>query len=295
MSGFRVTHRSIATTTLNGLQSNISRLGEMQQQLSSGKQVSKASDSPGGAVSAMQYRSDMASLNQYTRNADDGLGWLGQADTALTGVVEQINRARDLVLQAKSASTFGNMAAREAIATEVSAIRDAAIGLGNSTYLGRPVFGGTTDKKIAFNADGSYAGDQGFVERRVSDNTTVRVDIDGEDLFVGPGKLFDVLKAATDTLKGDGSALDTALTDLDTAAKAVLTRLSEVGTRYNQVVQMRQAASDRVLDLTAQLSDVEDIDLPKTITEMSLRQTAYEAALAATARVVQPSLIDFLR
>jgi flagellar hook-associated protein 3 FlgL len=75
----------------------------------------------------------------------------------------------------------------------------------------------------------------------------------------------------------------------------VLTGLTEVGTRYNQVTQMRQAASDRVMDITSQLSDVEDIDLPKTITEMSLRQTAYEAALAATARVVQPSLIDFLR
>jgi flagellar hook-associated protein 3 FlgL len=60
-------------------------------------------------------------------------------------------------------------------------------------------------------------------------------------------------------------------------------------------MQMRQAADDRVLSLTGQLSEVEDIDLPKTITELQLQQTAYQAALAATARVVQPSLVDFLR
>jgi flagellar hook-associated protein 3 FlgL len=50
-----------------------------------------------------------------------------------------------------------------------------------------------------------------------------------------------------------------------------------------------------VLDLRAQLSNVEDIDLPKTITELALQQTAYQAALAATAKVIQPSLVDFLR
>ena len=58
---------------------------------------------------------------------------------------------------------------------------------------------------------------------------------------------------------------------------------------------MRQAADDRVIDLNSQLSNVEDIDLPKTITDLQLQQTAYQAALAATAKVVQPSLVDFLR
>jgi len=58
---------------------------------------------------------------------------------------------------------------------------------------------------------------------------------------------------------------------------------------------MRQTADDRVLTLRSQLSDVEDIDLPNTIMELNLQQTAYQAALAATARVVQPSLLDFLR
>jgi flagellar hook-associated protein 3 FlgL len=47
--------------------------------------------------------------------------------------------------------------------------------------------------------------------------------------------------------------------------------------------------------VTAQLSDVEDVDLPKTIMDMQMQQTSYQAALAATAKVIQPSLIDFLR
>ena len=57
----------------------------------------------------------------------------------------------------------------------------------------------------------------------------------------------------------------------------------------------RQVNANTVIDLTTQVSTVEDIDLPKTITELTLQQTAYQAALAATAKVVQPSLVDFLR
>ncbi|HEV7962737.1 MAG TPA: flagellar hook protein, partial [Actinoplanes sp.] len=59
--------------------------------------------------------------------------------------------------------------------------------------------------------------------------------------------------------------------------------------------QMKLSAQDRLLSVTSQLSDVEDVDLPKTIMEMQLQQTAYQAALAASAKVIQPSLIDFLR
>ena len=85
------------------------------------------------------------------------------------------------------------------------------------------------------------------------------------------------------------------LTALDASRGALQSGLSSVGARYNQLSQMRQAADDRVLDLSTQLSDVEDIDLPKTLTDLQLQQTAYQAALAAGARVVQPSLVDFLR
>lgn len=58
---------------------------------------------------------------------------------------------------------------------------------------------------------------------------------------------------------------------------------------------MKQAADDRVFDRCAGLSDVEEVDLPETVVELQLASTAYEAALAATKRVVTPSLVDFLR
>ncbi|WP_432830347.1 flagellar hook-associated protein FlgL [Dactylosporangium sp. CA-092794] len=296
MPGFRVTERSMATHTLANLQVNLQRNQDLQNQLSSGKLISKASDSPGGAVIAMQTRSDMTALNQYSRNADDGMGWLSMADTALTSASTQLNRARELVLTGLSSGTSGNAQGREAIAQEVDNLRSSMIDLANTTYLDRPIFGGTTSGNIAFDGTGAYQGDNGQVNRTVGSNASVRVDTSADEVFgSGTANVFNLLQRVADDLRNNPSALQNDMADVDTAQKRVQTGLSGVGSRYNQVSQMQQAADNRVLDLTSQLSDVEDIDLPKTITELSLQQTAYQAALAATARVIQPSLVDFLR
>ncbi|MER7002591.1 flagellar hook-associated protein FlgL [Dactylosporangium sp. NPDC000555] len=296
MPGFRVTERSMATTTLTNLQVNLQRNQDLQNQLSSGKLITKASDSPGGAIIAMQHRSDIAALNQYSRNADDGMGWLGMADTALNSASTQLNRARELVLTGLSSGTSGSPQAREAIALEVENLRSAMIDLANSTYLDRPIFGGTTSGSLAYDHSGAYQGDSGAVNRTIGANAGVRVDTSGDSVFgAGAGNVFNLLQRVADNLRNDPSALKNDLADVDTAQKRVQTGLSGVGSRYNQISQMQQTAENRVFDLRAQLSDVEDIDLPKTITELSLQQTAYQAALAATARVIQPSLVDFLR
>ncbi|GAA2356745.1 flagellar hook-associated protein FlgL [Dactylosporangium salmoneum] len=296
MPGFRVTERSMATNTLANLQVNLQRNQDLQNQLSSGKMLTKPSDSPGGAVVAMQHRSDMATLNQYSRNADDGMGWLNMADTALTSASTQLNQARERVLAGLSSGTSGSAEAREAIALEVDNLRGSMLDLANTTYLDRPVFGGTTEKGIAYDANGDYQGDQGAVNRTVGSNASVRVDTNADSVFgSGNNNVFHLLQRVADDLRNNPSALKADLADIDTAQKRVQTGLSGVGSRYNQVSQMQQAANNRVIDVRAQLSDVEDIDLPKTITELSLQQTAYQAALAATAKVVQPSLVDFLR
>jgi flagellar hook-associated protein 3 FlgL len=296
MSGIRVTERSLATSVLAGLQSNIQKLGDVQNRLSSGKQLQRASDSPGDAVMAMQYRSDLTNLQQYSRNADDGNGWLSTTDSALTSMVDEMSRAKELVLSGMSTGSFGTQDSRNAIADEMDNIRESVLSLANTTYLDRPVFGGTTQGSIAFNEDGTYAGDNGTVERTVSANTKVRVDTDATSVFgSGSTQVFNLLTKISSDLRNDPTQLTGDLDNLNKATTTVQAALSSVGARSNRLSQLQNYADSRVVDITNQVSSVEDIDLPKTITELTLQQTAYQAALAATAKVVQPSLVDFLR
>jgi flagellar hook-associated protein 3 FlgL len=299
-TAFRITQRTVSNTMLAGLQANMGRMQKLQEQLSSGKEVSRPSDSPVKTVEAMQFRSGIRRTEQYARNAGDGLALLGTTDQALTDSLNMTRRVRDLTLQGMNDTM--NPQAREAIAAEIDTLREGLLGMANSRYLDRPIFGGNTNSTNAYDATGAFLGDNGKVTRTVAPGVKVEANVNGPDVFGNDGEeshLFTVLKKISDAMRG-GTAdlradLDSGLKNLDIATDRVITTLGQVGARFNRVETMRNAAEDQLLTLTTSLSEAEDIDLPKTIVQLQMQEVAYKAALGATARVVQPSLLDFLR
>jgi flagellar hook-associated protein 3 FlgL len=293
----RVTDSSMRHRMLGDLNRSMARGQKLQEQISSGKQLSKPSDSPTGTVTSLQLRGEVRATQQYARNSDDGLGWLGSIQDKLGDASGQLIRARDLTVQGLSGAMNG--ASRDAIAAEIDQIRTAMIGEANTSYLGRPIFGGTTPGKVAFDDSGTYVGNDGQTTRTVGPNAKVRIDTTGAEAYGAngsPTQLFKVLGDISAALRSnDDDALNTGLANLDTAHDLLKSTLSDVGARYNRITQMKQSADDHLLSVTSQLSDIEDVDLPKAIMELQIQQTSYQAALAASAKVIQPSLIDFLR
>jgi len=292
----RVTQGSIAATSLANLQASLARNAALQQQMTSGKVINKPSDSPTGTVSALSLRGQIADHQQYSKNASDGRAWLGTVDTTLQSVNSLLQRVRDLTLQGSSTGS-NDATSRQAIATEVSSLRGELMGLSNTQQGGRPVFGGTTAAGQAFDPTTyAYVGDDGAVTRRLDDATTIEVGANGKSVFGdGPGSVFAVLDSIADNVVNNPSALAGNLDALDGRMSSVLQNLTDVGVRETRIDAATTANDDRVLSLKGTLSGVEDIDLPKTILDLQLQSTSYQAALSATAKVLQPSLMDFLR
>lgn len=308
-TAFRITNRSINRTVMNGLQDNLGRMQKLQEQLSSGRQLSRPSDSPVGTSSAMQFRSQMRQTEQHVRNASDGINWLGAADDTLTTMIGSASRARQLVLAGLNGTA--SVAEREALASEMDALRSGMLDAANAKYLDRPLFAGTADVGAAYDRlTGAFLGNVGVdastaatgkVERSVAPGVTIRVNLTGPEVFGTPGDptnpdLFAVLGQMADNLRaGDDAGLNANLSQLDDRLGMVQNQLAKVGARYHQVETMRARADNEMITLTQGLSEVEDIDLPKTIVDLQLQEVAYKAALSATGRVIQPSLLDFLR
>lgn len=298
----RVTHRSLFTSNLTNLQSNLSRIQGTQGKLSSGRLLQAPSDDPGGTGAALRQRAEIARGTQLARNASDGLGWLETADSALDGVGNALQRVRELLVQANSTGTL-NQAGADAIASEILAIRDGLLSMANTQYLGRPIFGGTTAESHAYDpATGAWQGNTDAVERAVRPGTNVQVNVAGTDVFGEPGNdVFAYLTGVADHLRaGAGAAegwsqLSGDLAAADTHLRRALDARSLVGARYAQLETMRDRTDQDLLLLRERLSEIEDIDLAATIVDLQLQETAYQAALSATARSVQPSLLDFLR
>lgn len=298
MTSVRVTQSMLSSRSLAGVQTGLSRLAETQEHLTTGRVLNRPSDNPTDSTIAMRLREQMADQKQYARNAQDGLAWLGTIDSTLSGMTTDVRRARDLALQG---ANTGSMSAtsREALATEVDQIRDGLIASGNSTYLNRPLFGGVTAGAQAFDTDtGAYNGSTtGTVTRSIAAGVEIQVDVRGTDV-VGPNgdSLFDHLTALSTALRsGDEAGVGTAIDKLSGRLETISNVQADVGTRYLRVEAAVDDGADALLTLTTELSDIENADLPQTIVDLQLQEVAYQAALAATSRVMQPSLVDFLR
>lgn len=291
----RVTQRSLTEATLSGLQRNLNAMQRLQEQLSSGKSISKPSDSPTGTITALQLRSESARTVQYQRNADDATSWLSTADTALSTVLGSLHRLRELVVA--GANDSNSEAARTAMAAEVDGLRASLLDVANTRYLNRPVFGGTTSSPDAYDkTTGAYLGDAGAARRTVAPGTTVPVTAQGTVVFGGAGEdVFALAASIANDLRLDPSALSGRLAAIDARTRAVQNHLSSVGSDYNRVDSMRQLQQDRGIAIVNDLQNVEGVDLPRTVMELQMQQVAYQSALGATARVIQPSLLDFLR
>jgi flagellar hook-associated protein 3 FlgL len=297
----RITPRTAQTTAIDNLGSTLSRMADLQEKLSSGKALNRPSDSPIQTVEAMQYRSEIRRNDQFQRNANDGLNWLGMADNTLTSMLSTIGRVKELVLQGINGSS--DPVQRGNIAQEIISLKDTLIGQANAKYLDRPIFGGNANGQVAYDQTTlTFVGSPGDqIERRVGPNLKVRVNLTGPEVFGNDGagasgNLFQVIdQIAQDLQNNNATALSSDLNALDTRRVTVENQLGAVGARYNQVDGMKSRAEDQQVTMQNGLSDVENIDLPKTIVDLQLQEIAYKSALSATSRVIQPSLLDFLR
>lgn len=304
MATVRMTQGMLSTQALTGMQAGLNRLAKVQEQLSTGRVINRPSDDPAGATSAMRIRTAIADQSQFVRNADDALGWLNQIDSTLASATTQVRRAYDVALQGANTGAMG-ADARNALATEVDQIREGLLSAANAKYLDRPVFGGITGGNRAYVADpvtGAVSGAPsatlpGGVVRAVGDGAIVRVDVDGPAAFgVDGDSVFDHLAALSAALRaGNSAGISAAIDTLDADGKRITNVQSDVGARTKRVEQARASATDAHLRLTSSLSEVENVDLVKATVDLKLQEVAYQAALGATARVMQPSLLDFLR
>lgn len=293
----RVTQRMLTDRSLTAVQGGLSRMATVQEQMNSGRRLNRPSDSPADTVTAMRLRSSLSDQQQYARNAADGLGWLGTIDSTLQGIVSQVGRARVLALQGANSGS-NSQPALDALAVEVGQIRANLLQAANTQYLGRPVFGGTTDKDIAYDAAGVYQGDTGSVRRRVGADVTVQVNADAASVFGSDadGNLFAHLADLADALgSGDGTRIRAGIASLDADLDRLSAASASEGARYNRIAGAKELSESAQLQLKSSLSDVEDVDLAQATIDLQTATTAYQAALAATGRTIQPSLLDFLR
>jgi flagellar hook-associated protein 3 FlgL len=301
----RITSNMISRSVLNDLNEVSQRLSKTQQRMSSGKQITRASDDPYGASRALTLRGDIEGTQQYQRNVNEATAWQNVTDAALAKITEAVHRARELAIQ--GASDSAGQSARNAAAAEIDQLIASVKQEANASYGGRYVFSGTATDTRPYDVNGAdgYAGDPAVVAREIGPGVAVQVNVLGSDVLgngqaANDGKLLDVLRDISQHLKSgivaDANTLRNAdLKGLEANLDAINQARATVGATTNRLESADSRLQEVEESLTKLLTDVEDADMAKTYTDFSMQQSVYQSALQAGANIVQQSLLDFLR
>ncbi len=282
------------------LQGNYRSLSEAQRQVSTGKRIGSPSDDPVGIAIALGLRRDQGATAAWRRNIDDSLTWLNTTDRALDQALDVVQRAHELAVQGGNGTLSSN--ARALIAAEVDSLRSQFVEIGNSSLGGRFIFGGTATTTQPFDPATESAAvpvNTGLINREVAQGSVVSINITADRLQKPPGAtpdVFTVLDQLSTALSTDDFAgITGALDDLRAHQESISALRGEGAAKINRLELTASRFEAQEIATSDQLSRIEDADMAEAITDLSMRESVYRSALAVGARVIQPSLVDFLR
>ncbi|MEN3279639.1 MAG: flagellar hook-associated protein 3 FlgL [Solirubrobacteraceae bacterium] len=306
MSG-RITNNMISRSVLADLNDVATRQAATRRQMASGKAITRPSDDPYAAGRALALHNELEGTRQQSRNVTEANGWMTITDTALGHIGDMAQRARELVVRGSTGTL--DQTSRDAIAAEIDQLVAGVKQEANATYDGRYVFGGARtnvppyDPKVlpaGSTPNDAYGGDAYNQMREIGPGVTLQVNVHGDEVLGGtPGdaKMLDVLRdIATHLRSGDTASLEsTDLKNLTTQLDNLLGVRARVGAGMNRLETAEARLAETEESATTLLSDVEDADMAKTLIDYSTQQAVYQSALNAGSRLVQSSLLDFLR
>lgn len=291
----RVTEQMMVSTALYQLRRNGRDLYRLQVMAASGQKLLEPSDDPLGTVKVMGLHSQLAEFEQYGRNIEHGLSWLGYTEAVLADLEGIISRAREIAVS--QSSDTATPESRRDSAPIVRQLREQALQLANARFGNRYIFAGLKNDRPAYSQDGTFQGDEHAVQIAVGHGLRVAISLVGTEVFsFGTTDLFTELEELAQALEGDdregiASKLDT----LDQALERVIQARSEVGARVERLESSKAILEQTSLRVKERLSELSDADVAEVVTELATREVVYQASLLATRRLLESSLASMMR
>jgi len=293
----RVTGNLMNTQALNDIQNVLRRYGELNQQLTTGKKVRYPSDNATVAARVSDLDSRIREVERYKSNISLAKSYTQMYDSSLQEMSSVYQRVKELAVRGANDSLSDED--RQAIVTEIDKINDHMKSIANSQVSGKYIFGGAESDKAPVDKNGE-------IQTSPNANINKNVSVGGYKVEYGL-TVYDVFttKSGTSVFKhldrmknaiasGDPASIDKEMGALEDVEASALKGLSKVG------------GTDRLLELSANrmedfeqfntefLSKESDADLAKVLTDLSMQQVVMQSALKTTAKIIPPTLVDFL-
>jgi flagellar hook-associated protein 3 FlgL len=274
-------------------------LTQAQTALSTGRQINAPSDNPAGTGTALSLQDQLSQNAAFLTTANDAESWMQTTSNALNGVNSALLQVRTLAVQ--GANDTLTQDERTALANQVGQLIQQGVQAANATYNGQYVLSGQKTLTIPFTASTattgavtvSYQGDSGAITRELSAGVTSRINVAGSTAL--PTVFSAMSQLQSDLLTGNATTISGDLTTIDQAQSGLLLAQTTAGATTNRITAAQGSLQSAVTNLTNQYSGIVNADFAKATVDFNARNTTYQAALTTAAKVVQTSLMDFLK
>ncbi len=301
----RITQQSINRSTLSDIGMNLKKMQDIQEKLSSGKQINRPSDNPSATRKILGLKTEDLQIQQFLNNVATAKENINYTSDALSGIHELLAKVKVLAVQAGS-DTLG-LSERQIIASEINQLAESAVQFSNTTdSSGRYIFSGTKTQTIAFaptrDSVGnmtavSYNGNNETIQYQIGPRTQMQVNLPG-GAFFQDNQFFSTLISMRDALKAQTFDHDTFLglkKTLDTASDTLSTEITKFGAKLNRLDITTSRFENSQVIMKEMISYAEDVDMAALIMDLKHQETVLQSSLDVGGRILQPTLLSFLR
>jgi flagellar hook-associated protein 3 FlgL len=299
---------------LRNLNNNLKKMLKQHTQIATGSRITKLSDDPVGAINVMNTGSKLERIEQYKTNISRAESWNQLTESSVMELNDIVKNAYEKAIQA--ANDHITPADKNAIAEEVGQLRDHLLSAANNQSGNKFLFGGFNTINPPFEVDSAtgnllYNGiamsnpsDPALLaeaaqvtEFEVAYSVRLGVSISGPDLIgTGDDNIYAILDDMYNSLKADDSAdVITGYADkLQNAQSRLLNLESVIGGRTNRLELIKNRHEEDDLNYTEIRSDIKDVDQAEALLQFSVTESIYTASLGIAAKILTPTLVEFL-
>ncbi len=285
---------------LASLQASQQNIQNGVQQVSTGRRVNKPSDDPAAVAALVNNNAQFSQDAQFQVNLSDLQARYQVADSVMNSGVQLMTTA--ISLGAEGANGTLTAANRQTIAAQVAGLQQQMLSLANTSYQGAYIFAGTKVTAAPFSQNPaapsgvSYNGNSAVTSVQISEGQSIQTNLPGDQIFANPsGNVFAALHDLVNSLNS-GTGIEAANTEVQNAFHQLTTQRVFYGDALNQVQSKENFLSQDKINLSQQQTNLVGADLAQAITNLSQAQVTQQAALSATARVLNlPTLLNFIK
>lgn len=298
----RVTHQMLMTSSLRDLDLLRQKYKKAQDSVN-GRVLERPSDDPQRVVEAMDLSGAKLRFERTQRTGQDSREWLTMAETHLDSIIDQLEAARDIAVQAGGPGALSEDGKR-GLLEGIKTLKQSLMRELNGRYRDQYMFSGFKTNTQPFQFDTAddtkpleYKGDKNEIQRDIAPNLSVPINIPGDRLGAdGPEGFIALLDKMHQAItEGDAQTVTSVHLDKFTQALDKVNRLrSDLGVRYQTIEKYENYAETAILAIEERLSKISGADLEVAVIQMTEARTTYEAALVSFSKTLPTSLLDYM-